>query len=193
MADQAEIDLWNAALLAVGVEDMTGPDDQREPARRVRSLWPRQRDKLLRAHKWNFALKRAALPAEADPPAFGFSTAYRLPAVPFCLRVLEAVTDATWVVEGRQILTDAAAPLKIRYVARIEDLTLWTADALELAELALAAKLAVRHADSRALAESLVKEYRANLPDARSLDGAEGTPEDIFGDDSDFDFLRSRY
>lgn len=89
------------------------------------------RRELLEAYPWAMATKRAALPALANAPAFGWSYQYQMPVD--CLRVLplaeEGALDGApipYATEGRLILTDAAAPLKIRYIKDETDATQFT-------------------------------------------------------------------
>lgn len=84
----------------------------------------------LRAHHWNFALKRAILPASATPPAFGKANYFPLPPDFLDLAPLDptfgangggpisgppAITD--WQIEGMQIASDDKPPLQIRYIS----------------------------------------------------------------------------
>src|SRR5690606_25509259 len=86
--------------------------------------YPQTRDEVLRAHPWNFALARALLAASGTAPAFGWARAFPLPVD--CLRLLPVVagghlngTPIAHEVEGGAVLSNATAPLAIRYVRRV--------------------------------------------------------------------------
>src|SRR5690606_36539566 len=146
MADETNI--INAAFDLLDEEVAIDPSDDRAPVRWMKRNYPLVRDAILRRHPWNFAVARASLPELSDEPAFGWERQFQLPAD--CLRLL----PLTWQgkmngepikheVEGRRILTNAEAPLKIRYIRRVEDTSLFDPLFVQL----LAAELAVRAAN----------------------------------------------
>lgn len=87
------------------------------------------RDEVIRSHPWSCLVTRAALSADISAPAFGWAYQYTLPTD--CLRLLPLRnSDGYWngqpmryELESRKILTDAAAPLYIRYVRGDNDTT----------------------------------------------------------------------
>lgn len=136
-------------------------------------------DEVLRSHRWNFASARVALARLADAPAFGPKYAYALPSD--CLRVLEVndisgsgEPDSDWEIEGRSLLSDETA-VRIIYIRRELDLSLWDALALEWLVLALAAKLAPTvQGGSTSKATELREEIaRLAAPLARRIDANE--------------------
>ena len=61
-----------------------------------------------------------ALPADTTAPDWEFAYAYTLPSD--CLRILKLeYRDTNYQIEGRKIVTDEPAPLKIQYVAQINN------------------------------------------------------------------------
>jgi hypothetical protein len=124
--------------------------DNNKQARIMSGLWDTVRRAELRRHPWSFAMKRAALPALSSPPAWGYSTAFQLPAD--FLRVVQVndfyvspsetdyrtMDDSPYAIEGGTLLASFPAPLKVRYVADIADPGAFDAMFVE----ALAAKLA---------------------------------------------------
>lgn len=182
------VDVYNAALAHLGSEPITDPNDDSEAARVLRSRFDAIRDAVLRAHPWNCATARTTLPADATLPAWGFDYAYTIPTD--CLRVLSVIDSRTdWRVERGKILTDETAPISIRYIVRETDPERW--DAL-LAE-AIAAKLAhaccYRLTNSRQGEEQVGDIYKALLAEARSINGQEGEPEDLY----EGSYLSARY
>jgi hypothetical protein len=128
------IDIVNSALTKLGAARITALTDNVKEAREMNAIYELRRDARLRAHNWNFAMERDSLPALSDAPAWGYTLAYQIPSD--CLRVVQ-VNDI-WVIpglsdymtgpdaepfsiEGRKIVTDWSAPLKIRYIKRVED------------------------------------------------------------------------
>ena len=133
------IQVANRALLKLGAALIISLDDNRKQARVISSCFDDLRDAELRARRWQFAVKRAYLPALFAAPAFGFSYQYPLPADFLRLDMIDdrypdTVMDnyigaetAEYAIEGNAILTSIESPLAIRYGARIEDASQWDA------------------------------------------------------------------
>lgn len=174
-----EVSICSNALTKLGESTITSLTDNSTAARTCNLLYGPTRDSVLRAHPWNFALKRAALAADATAPVWGYDYAYQLPSD--CLRVIQTDADDTdpFKVEGRQILTDATAPLNILYVRRVEE----TPDFDSLFVDALTARMVFEMANpitaKRRYAEEAMAEYLSKLRDARTADGMEGTMEQL--------------
>lgn len=129
----------------------------------------------LRSHPWNFAIKRAQLAADTAAPAFG--STYRFAWPTDCLRVLVPQdTSPDWQVEGRAIISSDASPLNIRYVADIEDPTIF--DAMFCETLANRIGLAIYQdvTQSSTVGAALRKSYRASVMSARKVDALEAVP-----------------
>jgi len=145
-----QIEIVNRALFKLGALPLASMGDNNKQARIMSGLWDTVRRAELRRHFWSFALRRAALPALAQAPAWGYARAYQMPAD--CLRVAQVgewqsspseadyrnMDDSPYAIEGGMLLTDLAAPLRIRYVADVSDPGAFDALFVE----ALAAKLA---------------------------------------------------
>jgi len=119
----AQTRVANHALQKLGANLITSMDEDTREARTVKACYSILRDRELRAHSWNFSVKRAVLAPSATVPVFGFAKAFPLPAD--CLRVLPPARDVDWSVENidgvSHILTNEGAVLNLRYVARITD------------------------------------------------------------------------
>ena len=163
------IDICNGALRRLGQQPIASLDDPVEAARVARDRYPIIRDALLQAHPWNFALKRAELPADLAAAADG-RPAFPLPAD--CL-ALQSAAAADWAVEGRRVLASAAAPLPVLYVARIEDATLFPPLFVEALSSRLAADLAEPLTQSTSAADAKLREHRLILSEARTRDAQE--------------------
>jgi hypothetical protein len=168
------VQICNRALQKLGERRITSLGDDVKAARECVRAYEGVRQAVFRDHPWNCLVMRGALAALAEAPEWGYGFQYQLPVD--CLRVLEVDTPVAWHIEGRRILADAGAPLRIRYLRNEEDPSQYDA---QLAE-ALAARLAVELAES--LTQSNTKrqlaweEYDQLLTDARRTDAREGSP-----------------
>ncbi len=177
----SNVGIVNAALIKLGEATITSMTENAKAARLANNVFEELRDAVLQAHPWNFALARASLAADAAAPVWGYGFAYVLPAAPaFCLRVLDIEDQAAeWRVEGRRILTDAGAPLRIRYIAQVTDPNQFSALFRECLAARLAAELAEPLKQSSTIAEAMRQLYERKLAEARTADAQEGTPEAI--------------
>lgn len=129
----SEVEVVNVGLTLLGESRIASLDDNTKPAREAKAIFAHTRDSVLASHNWNFAKTRVALPALVDAPPFQFNTKYQLPSD--CLRLIELndyfvgidLTDyrgsdtTEFAIEGREILTNWAAPLNIKYIKRVTD------------------------------------------------------------------------
>lgn len=133
MASQTET--CNLALIKLGAGRITSLSDGTKQAKILSAMWDSVRDAELSAHPWSFAITRDAIPASGTPPAFGWGSAYPLPAA--YLKMVEVGQDwcfytpinrQTWfAIEGGSVLTNQPSPLQIRYVQRITNVGAWPA------------------------------------------------------------------
>ncbi|NIJ34336.1 hypothetical protein [Sphingomonas oligoaromativorans] len=119
----------NRALSLLGTAQRIASITDNTPlAKAALAVWDDARDGCLAEHPWNFAIGRAQLAASADAPTFGYDFAYALPADH--LRWLPpAPGDRGYFKaeqEGNLLLSSADAPLNIRYIRRVEDLSIWS-------------------------------------------------------------------
>ena len=113
----------NRALGKIGAPRINALTDDTPPALALAACLPCVSDWMLRAYRWRFALKRAVL-AEADAvPAFGYGWSFTLP--DDCLTTAPEADTADWTVEGRSLLTNETPPLRLRYIAKMPDASLW--------------------------------------------------------------------
>src|SRR5688572_23969208 len=64
-----KLDIANDALLRVGDATINAFTDESDRARLVNQFWDRTADACLRAHPWNFAVRRVVLTTAATPGA----------------------------------------------------------------------------------------------------------------------------
>lgn len=135
----SEVAICNRALGKLGAETIITLDDDNKRARTMKVAFEAVRDAELRRHRYKFSIKRRSLAALAETPAFEYAYQYQLP-IDY-LRLIEGgdivqlvdLTDfrgggaALYSVEGGKILTNLPPPLKVRYIARITDASLFDA------------------------------------------------------------------
>lgn len=186
-------DIANAALIRLGAARITDMAEDTVRGHDMSGAWPIARDRLLAAFPWQFALKRASLPADADAPAFGFDFAYTLPAD--FLRIVQvgdfypglstsdyrAQDETDFSIESGKLLTNLAAPLNIRYIRRVPDSEASTYDAhfAAAAALVLANETCYRVTQSNALKQTLMAEVKDVVTEAIRVGSVQKPPQPI--------------
>lgn len=175
-----ETDICNLALDILKEAPIGSINDARPIAEWCKRNFAVSRDSLLSRADWNFAMKRASIPADSDKPAFGWARSYTLPAD--CIRLVPLTacgnyegTPIPHEVENGKVLTNATGPLKVRYVGRTEDYARYPACFVE----ALSAYMAMKAAHwvtgkqgYQQIAQALFSEAMSN---AWLVDAIEGT------------------
>jgi len=171
-----EIEVCNAALMAIGVKPITSLDDAISSANVLKVWYPITRDSVLRAHPWNFAEKRAVLALVAgETPAMDYAYFFQLPGD--CLRVRklsDEAVDIPYKVEGNRLLMDEAEG-SILYTFRETNISAWDPIAVECLIFRLASNVAFPLKQDAALVKTMFELYKDRLPDAQSVDAQEGT------------------
>lgn len=172
------VDIYNIALIALGNDPVSDPNDLSTNARTIAALLPVTRDRVLAAHPWNFALMREALASTGTAPAFDFATAYTLPADPYCLRAWSVyqLEDDQWRIEGRELLTSALASTdacRLVYIARIEDPALFAPGFVHVLGHELAADACMKVTDSRSLKADILAECKLAWRSAKAQNAQE--------------------
>lgn len=181
----SEVDICNRAIQKVGGKRIASLSEDSTNARACNAAYDALRQAELRANAWSFAIDRASIAADADEPEFGMAYSYTQPSD--CLRVLDPYPYADfnsrdWQIEGRKIYTDMTAPLEIRYIADVTEVS--TMDALF--REALAAKIAIEICEqitqSNTKKAALLAEYKDIIAQARKVNAfekiAQTPPED---------------
>lgn len=169
-----QVSICNSALVKIGADPISSITQDTKSATICNRLFNYIRDEVLRAHPWNFAVKRTTLTPDSETPDSEYDYQYILPSD--LLRVLDTPSDDSldWVVEGRKILTDQDTELPIRYIYRHEDPSEWDSMFAETFAWRLAADLSYSLTQSLQLFDYCMKQYRSMLAEARSIDGMEG-------------------
>lgn len=189
MASQVEI--ANRALTKLGAARIISFDDDNKQARAIKSMFAMLRDAEMRSYLWSFTIRRTSLAALSSTPSWGFKYEYQLPSD--CLKVIQ-VNDyytgpsmgdyrnqptAEFAIEGKKILTDFVAPLKIKYCARVEDTTQWGDAFVEAFACKLAYELAEDLTQSNTKKESVGNDYQRAISLAIRANAIEQPPQDM--------------
>jgi hypothetical protein len=150
-----------------------------------------ERDDLLRAGVWNFAVTRIKLGQLTTLPAFGWSFAYGLPSdcervvsvhdndagdgvVPYKVESL-LQTDGSYV----NVIASDSASIFLRYCRQVTDPNLMTASFRQVLILRMAKIFAISIAKSNPLFQALDAEEQKAFRMAKSIDGIEDYPEKL--------------
>lgn len=182
MTVTSEVDIANLALDRLKEQSITSFDQERSAARWMGRNYAPTRDMTLAAHPWKFAMARAELAEDAAAPLFGWTRKFKLPDNIIRLQPLrvKGLLDGRLIkheVEAGYILTDASAPLRVRYIQRVEDVPTMAREPLFIDALAasLAARMAHWMTGKETMVEALTANFQETLASARTADSVEGT------------------
>lgn len=177
--------LVNLALRRMGSgERINNITDSNPRAVLAAELWPSVRDTVLRDHEWSVAIARKQLAALSDENLTPYDYRYQLPEEPYCLRVLNLIDvenetyeelrpeAVSYIIEGRALCTDIN-PCGIRYIKRVEDVSLYDPILVEAMSLKLGAEMAPQMAQSPEIEGKLLQLYQMTLMQAKGWDSEE--------------------
>ncbi len=165
------VSICSNALLRLGAKAISSFTDNLDTAPLCANLYDDVVKSLLRAHNWNFAVRRAQLPAEVATPLYEYSYQHRIPAD--CLRLLEVDIDTDdYQLENNRVLCDTT-PVNILYVAYVTDTAQYDSLFVELLTQKMVAELAYAVTRSDSKASSEMQKFVALLKQARSIDAQE--------------------
>ena len=175
----SDVGIANAALRKLGQSPITSFSENSKAARLANERYAELRDELLSRHPWNFALKRASLAADAVDPTWGFDFAYTLPSDWLKLIEIDNPARYPYHIEGRKVITDITAPLKILYIFQVTNVI----EMDVMFRQALAAELAADVAEAITGSSEKVDRLRAisagKIRASRVPDGQEHSPERV--------------
>jgi len=177
----SEVQICNLALAKIGDEQITSLTDNSKSARLCNLVYESFRDSVLRAHPWNFAIKRIALAKSADIPAFDYTAQFALPTDFLRIVSTDLLNDEQYKIEGKFLLAHSSA-VKIRYVSKVTDPNEFDSLFIEALAARISAELSIAITDNRTLSVDLFNLYVSKLSEARSIDAQEGTPDNITAD-----------
>lgn len=194
----SEVEICNLALTRLGHLPITALNEGTKPADRCALHYPMCRDALLRAHPWNFSIRRATLALDAVTPNHEYSHRHTLPNK--CLKVIRTEWEAggassssvygfpgvhgydaeaaPYRIEGRYLLCNSEVA-RIEYIEKVTDPNQFDVLFVDVLAQRLAAELAVAFTDTQSMAKSMWEIYQSKLMEARSTDAQEGTPRSV--------------
>lgn len=180
----------NLGLTKLGQDRCINITDDVEAVRVMRSLWDLAVDTVLAKHPWKFATLRTTLPALATAPAYEWSLQYQLPDA--CLRLVQVADDWVFYAQdvpfftleggpngGQYILTDEAAPLRVRYVQRVSNVGLWPPLFARAVAMHLAADACEKLTQSNSKFESAMAAYEIAIREAKRASAIELPPANL--------------
>jgi len=167
------VEIVNLALARIGQgAPIASLDEASEPASQAKAVLPFVRDDVLRSYAWPFATRRVSLAIVSGIDATPWAYAYRLPSD--CVRAIDLpVSSALPAVpfeiggdDSGQLLLSDLTPATLRYVTRVENLSLWPSMAASVLAWYLAAELATTIARDGNRADAMRARGRAALSEA---------------------------
>lgn len=165
-----KVDICNAALGMLGANSITSFDEKSDRARLCVALYDKSRRALLRMHPWHCATKRTVLAAVGTPPAFGWSTAYPLPAD--FVRLLE-ISEYCYELESNQVLCNATSSVNLKYIYDNTNETTWDALLVECMGLFMASQLSKPLTGSATDGDNYFAKMQTRMKSARAVDSQE--------------------
>ena len=187
----SNIDVVNRALMLIGAKPIVSFNEESQNARIMKRLWETCLKGFLSRCLWTFATKRALLSTSTDTPAWttnGEEYVYQKPSD--CIRIFgRNMTSAMLRIEGNQILSDSSG-LGILYVFYQDDITKFSASAIEALADKLASEAAFAVLNDAKKAEFLLQKYNSiTLPDAMVENSQEQDAQAV----EDSDWLIAKY
>ena len=182
----SNVSLANRAIQILGstatIESLT--EDSPNARTMNRALEPRRRA-LIRRFRWGFAIVRDSVAADGDQTLFGELNKYALPAD--YLRLLRDVDmpdyRKDWRIEGRFIVTADDSPLEFRYIADIDDPTLWDALFFEALAHDIAHETCKEVTGSTSAKQDIKDDLKDILAQAKQIGSIEEDPTEGLDDD----------
>lgn len=165
----SEISICNSALAKLGAARIKSLNGEGKEAEMCKLRYADCRDVVLQSHPWKCAIRRTVLSPLTTPPAFGAVNAFELPAD--FIRQLPDEGGEVLNIEGNTILA-AGNTVNLRYVARIEDATLYPPYLSEVIALKLAADICYAFVQTAAKQQLQEQLYENALRRARFLDSS---------------------
>lgn len=169
------VDVVNRSLDKLGHPPITSLSDGNRAANLATRTWPIIRNKLLRSHPWNFAIKRVSLAPLSEAPAWGFNNAFQLPSDLLRIIELDGLSTGDYQVEDGRILCNDSV-IYLRYVSKVEDPNKYDTLFVELAATTLAYEMCEALTQSNTKKQLLGQEIIDIRYQARFTDAVENPP-----------------
>ena len=181
-APTAPVEVCNLTLDLLKQAPISSIDSPEDPAEVIMARWYDVcRRALLRAHTWNFALKRRVLTPTGTAPAFGYSDAYNLPND--FLRLGSIGDDSLGdfrrdyeIENGQLLMTNDAGDLNLRYVYDLTTVTQFDPLFVDILALYMAVRLSNKFNIASSLKTELKDDFKLAWANAMTIDGQERPP-----------------
>ena len=178
----SKTEIANKTLSKIGDRRVSNIEtDPSERAQVINQMYDQVRDELLSSFPWNFAIKRVLLAKSATAPAWGYTNQYPVPADFLALLGIDGSPNYT--IEDGNILTNEGAPLKIRYIRRIEDAGSFTPTFAEALSCELAVESVERISGSNTKKQILAQQRDAAIKKAYANDSIQNPPQELVQSD----------
>lgn len=172
---KSAIQIINQALIFLGEAPIESANIGTKAAIAAQTVYEPTVDEVLRAHPWNFAVKRQTLPPLADAPPFGYAYQFQRPAD--WLRTLSC-SARDYRMEGGRIHANEES-IDLRYIARITDVTLYDALFCTAVARCMSSKLAYPITKSTSKQQAEWELYVQVLGQAKFVDALEEPAEEF--------------
>lgn len=176
------VEISNFALDKLGHGPITSLSDNTTASDLCNRLWPLARDKVLRDHPWNFAIKRANTAPSGTAPDWGFTYQHPVPADFLRLLEVDGLRAGDYQLESDHILANDDV-LYIRYVAQITDPAKYDPLAVDALATLMAFWMSEPLTQSNTKKGELWAEYGEVLKSAKRADAQENPPTILEDDD----------
>ena len=170
--DPSEVEIANQALGRLGARRITSFADGTTEAEAARMYYYSARDRLLEHYTWDFAVQMVQLAADITPPLFNRAAKFALPAD--FMRLMRPFVEANpsgfdLIIQSGFIYTNMSAPINLRYVAQIEDVTRFSPSFHDALVLKLAHDMCEMLTQSNTKKDLLAREFKDVIADARRI------------------------
>jgi hypothetical protein len=169
------VTIANLALQKLGATLIVSPSEDTREARTIAACYGPLRDKELRAHAWNFSIRRRVLAPSTTVPAFDFAAAFAVPED--CLRILPPPRHVDWTIESidgtPHILTNEGDVVNLRYVAKVTDEATFDTCFAEMLACKIAWHCCETLTQSNSKKADILEEYKMAKADARKVNAFE--------------------
>ena len=169
-----DINTVNRALLKLGVNAISSPDEESARAETVRNIYNDCVDYLLSQYDFYFAQKQVSLAQVDDEPVFGYSKVYRLPSD--FIRLVEVAKGVKYEIIGKTIYSNADK-LSIRYVYKNYDPSTYSPLFKELLSVRLAFELSPYVKEDRIFTQQMYNEEIDKINNAANRESMQNDDE----------------
>ncbi len=190
----------NRALQILGYQQISSLSENSRGAKAMIRAYDPVRLSELRKNYWNFAIKRASLPADAVGPVFGKTNYFTLPPDFLCLAppdevfgisgggmvagnqvmsgspIITGAPRVDWMIEGFKIATNQVAPLNLRYVSSDVPESLYDPCFAEALSAALAVETCEELTQSNTKLQNISNMYDQAIEMGKKRNAFEGRP-----------------